>query len=35
MLLDGDPRCGPRGRAADILLRLFDKEDSVRGLVGG
>ncbi len=36
MLLDGDPTLrSARGRAADILLRLFDKEDSVRGLVGG
>ncbi len=36
MLLDRDPHLQtPRGRAADGLLRLFDKEDSVRRLIGG
>jgi ATP-dependent DNA helicase RecG len=36
LLLDGDPTLQtPRGRAADCLLRLFDKEDSVRALIGG
>ena len=36
MLLDADPSLTtPRGRAAACLLRLFDKEDSVRKLTGG
>jgi ATP-dependent DNA helicase RecG len=36
LLLDGDPTLqSPRGQAADCLLRLFDKEDSVRKLIGG
>jgi ATP-dependent DNA helicase RecG len=36
LLLDHDPMLqSPRGQAADCLLRLFDKEDSVRKLIGG
>ncbi len=36
LLLDQDPTLQtPRGQAADCLLRLFDKEDSVRKLIGG
>jgi len=36
MLLDRDPTLqSPRGRAADLLLRLFDKEDSVRLIHAG
>jgi ATP-dependent DNA helicase RecG len=36
MLLDQDPQLrSPRGQAADVLLRLFDKEDSVRRLQAG
>jgi ATP-dependent DNA helicase RecG len=36
LLLDRDPALtSPRGRAADTLLRLFDKGDSVRALIGG
>jgi ATP-dependent DNA helicase RecG len=36
MLLDRDPHLQtPRGQAADRLLGLFDKEDSVRRLIGG
>ena len=36
MLLDRDPHLtSPRGLAADTLLRLFDKEDSVRRLHAG
>ncbi len=36
MLLDGDPHLrSERGQAADMLLRIFDKEDSVRLLHAG
>lgn len=36
MLLERDPRLqSPRGRAADLLLRLFDKEDSMRLIHAG
>jgi len=37
MLLDADPhlQATARGRAADVLLRLFDKEDSVRLIHAG
>ena len=36
LLLDRDPTLqSERGRAADALLRLFDKEGSVRALIGG
>jgi ATP-dependent DNA helicase RecG len=36
LLLDQDPQLrSPRGQAADLLLRLFDKEDSVRLLHAG
>jgi ATP-dependent DNA helicase RecG len=36
MLLDRDPHLrSPRGTAVDVLLRLFDKEDSVRTLHAG
>ncbi len=36
LLLDRDPHlAGPRGAAADMLLRLFDKEESARALHGG
>ena len=37
MLLDADPslRESPRGRAAHVLLRVFDKEDSVRLIHAG
>jgi ATP-dependent DNA helicase RecG len=37
MLLDADPslRGSPRGRAAHVLLRVFDKEDSVRLIHAG
>jgi ATP-dependent DNA helicase RecG len=36
LLLDRDPHlAGPRGAAAELLLRLFDKEESARALHGG